>query len=76
MMYHGIHDLAISKIQKVDEELIPTFIIQEALDYFCELEKYEWCQNIKQFFQNNPTFTIQSSRAEWYGIPTKKKHKQ
>lgn len=68
MMYHGIYDLASDKIKKVDEELIPTFIIEEALNYFCELEKYECCQKIKSFFQINPTYTIQSTRDAWYGM--------
>lgn len=75
LMYYGIHDLASDKIKKVDEELIPTFIIEEALFYFCELEKYEWCQKIKQFFQIHPTYTISSSRDEWFGLSVKKKQK-
>lgn len=75
LMYHGIYNLASDKIQKVDEELIPTFIIEEALFYFCELEKYEVCQKIKNFFQVNPDFTVESSREEWYGISVKKKQK-
>lgn len=77
MMYHGLYDLASNKIQKIDEELIPTFIIEEALMYFCELEKYEICHQIKQFFQNNPSFVIESTRLDWFGIPARKnKQKQ
>jgi hypothetical protein len=75
LMYHGIYDLASNKLQKVDEELIPTFIIEEALVYFCDLEKYEFCQKIKEFFTMNPTFIITSSREEWFGINIKKKQK-
>lgn len=75
-MYYGIADLADNKIKRIAEELIPTFIVDEALMYFCEREKYEICQKIKLFFQVNPTFTVQSSRAEWYGINVKKKQKQ
>lgn len=75
LMYHGIHDLASNKMKKVDEELIPTFIIEEALVYFCDLEKYEFCQKIKEFFKNNPTFVIESSREDWFGINIKKKQK-
>lgn len=44
LMYNGIYDLSNNKLRKVDEELIPTFIIEEALVYFCDLEKYECCQ--------------------------------
>lgn len=75
MMYQGIHDLASNKIQKIDGELIPTFIIEEALFYFCDLEKYEKCMQIKTYFKNNPSYTIESSREDWYGIGTKKKQK-
>lgn len=74
-MYHGIYDLANNKMKKLAEELIPTFIIEESLAYFCELEKYEVCQKIKLFFQSNPSFTVESSREEWYGINLKKKQK-
>lgn len=75
MMYHGIYDLATNKMKKVDEELIPTFIIEESLLYFCDLEKYETCQKIKEFFQKHPSFTVESSREEWFGINVKKKQK-
>jgi hypothetical protein len=75
MMYQGLYALANNQIQKVDEELIPTFIIEEALSYFCELEKFEICQSIKSFFLQHPTYTVQSSREDWYGIPSKKAQK-
>lgn len=67
-MYKGIADLAENKIQKIDEELIPSFIIDEALAYFCKSESYEICQNIKVFFTTNLKYTIKTSRAEWFGI--------
>ena len=67
-MYQGIADLAENKMHKIDEELIPTFIIEEALYYYCELEKYEVCQKIKMFFNSNAKYIIQSSRVEWFGM--------
>lgn len=73
LMYYGIYDLANSKIQKVDDELIPTFIIEEALNYFSEIEKYEICQKIKLFFQLNPSFTIKSTREDWFGTNVNRK---
>jgi hypothetical protein len=75
LMYKGIYDLATNKIQKIDGELIPTFIIEESLTYFCDLEKYEFCQKIKSFFKENPTFTTPSTREDWFGINPKKKQK-
>lgn len=75
LMYNGIYNLADNKIQKIDEELIPTFIIEEALSYFCELEKYEICQKIKNFFKEHSSYVIASSREEWYGINVNKKQK-
>ena len=74
-MYNGLYDLANNKIQKFDEELIPSFIVEEALDYFCELEKYEICREIKTFFEINKSYVVKSSRLEWFGIPEKKKQK-
>ncbi len=75
LLYNGIYNLADNKIKKIDEELIPTFIIEESLDYFCELEKYEVCQKIKSFFKEHTSYIIQSSREEWYGIVPIKKQK-
>ena len=75
LMYKGIYDIANNKKHKVDDELIPTFIIEESLFYFCDLEKYEMCQKIKQFFKDNQDFIVQSTREEWYGVNVKKKQK-
>lgn len=75
LMYHGIYNLAINKMRKLNEELIPTFMIEEALSYFSNLEKYEMCQKIKEYFLKHQEYTIKSSRMEWYGIPVKKKQK-
>ena len=72
-MYQGIADLAENKIQKIDEELIPSFIVEEALYYYSNIEKYEICQNIKMFFINNTKYIIESSRAEWFGVNLMKK---
>jgi len=67
-MYEGIADLANKKKKRIEEELIPTFIIEEALNYFSDLEKYEICQKIKIFFFKNSKYTINITRAEWYGL--------
>ena len=67
-MYQGIADLATNKMRKVDEELIPTFIIEEALNYYCEREKYEICHKIKTFFKAHTNFIVQTSRADWFGL--------
>ena len=75
LMYYGLRDLADNKKQKIAEELIPTFIIEEALMYFCDLEKYEICQIIKTFFQNNSTFMVKSSREDWFGLNLRKNQK-
>jgi len=75
LLYNGIYNLADNKIKKIDEELIPTFIIEESLDYFSELEKYEICQKIKTFFKEHSSYVISSSREEWYGINVGKKQK-
>jgi len=75
MMYQGIAALATDKLKKLDEELIPSFIIDESLSYFCELEKYEICSKIQTFFNLHNTYVVVSSRAEWYGFDGKKKQK-
>lgn len=67
-MYEGIAALASNDLKRVEDESIPTFIIEEALEYYCELEKYEICNNIKKFHENNFKHIIKSSRAEWFGL--------
>jgi len=67
-MYEGIADLAEKRKKRIDEELIPTFIIEEALNYYSELEKYEVCKKIKVFFSKNSKYTIDITRAEWFGF--------
>jgi len=67
-MYKGIADLAQRKIKKIDEELIPSFIIEEAMSYYKDLENYELCQKIKYFFSTNPKYTVKATRAEWFGV--------
>lgn len=64
--YYGLAALVENQIKKKESKLIPSFIIEEAINYFCELEKYEICQNIKMFFITNPTFVQKSTREEWY----------
>lgn len=76
MMYQGIVDLAENKMQKIDEELIPSFIVKETLDHFSSLEKYELCKKIKAFFEINKEFIIESTRAEWFGISTGEKRQE
>ena len=56
------------KKDKIEEELIPSFIIEEALYYYSQLEYYEVCKSIKMFFSKNSKYTIQTTRAEWFGI--------
>jgi hypothetical protein len=67
-MYQGIADLADNKMKKLDEELIPTFIIEEALNYYCDQQKYEICHKIKKFFEVHKNYIIETSRAEWFGF--------
>ena len=66
-MYQGIADIAENRLEKIDEELIPTFVIEEALSYFKEKEQYETCNSIKKFFLDNKKFTLSITRVEWFG---------
>jgi hypothetical protein len=48
-------------------ELTPTFIVDEAISYFHDKEEYEICHSIKKFYEENPDFFLEVSRAEWFG---------
>lgn len=67
LFYHCVASVAQDVSQRIADELTPTFIVEEALIYFSDLEEYEICQDIKKFYEENPTFFIDVSRAEWFG---------
>lgn len=56
--------------KRISNELTPTFIVDEAIAYFHDKEEYELCQQIKVFYDDNPTFFLKISRAEWFGTVT------
>ena len=71
--YQGIAALACRKMKKIDQEQIPTFIVEEALAYYSQFEKYETCQMIKKYFDKHIKFLVSSTREEWFGtVPQKK----
>lgn len=72
-LYHGIAALACRKIKKIDKEQIPTFIVDEALAYYCQFEKYETCQMIKTFFEKHVNLLIKFTREEWFGLVPQKR---
>lgn len=53
--------------KRIADELTPTFIVEEAIDYFSSLEEYEICKLIKNFYDSNPSFFLDISRDEWFG---------
>lgn len=65
--YKGIAAMACRKPRKDNQEQVPTFIVQEAIEYYCGLEKYEICHSIKTFFDRYTKYLITSTREEWYG---------
>jgi len=67
LYYNCVASVARDISKRVADELTPSFIVHEAITYFSDLEKYEVCEIIKKFFENNPSFFIDVSRAEWFG---------
>lgn len=65
--YKCIANIAGDISRRVSNELTPTFIVDEAIAYFHDKEEYEICQLIKTFYEGNPTFFLEVSRAEWFG---------
>ena len=65
-MYKGILDIANETKEVVEDELIPTFIINETLNYYSDLEIYEACTTINNFFKKNNKYTLDITRAEWF----------
>lgn len=67
LFYHCVASVAKDVSKRVADELTPTFIVEESLTYFSDLEEYEICKQIKEFYDNNPSFFLTISRAEWFG---------
>jgi len=67
LFYHCVASVAQGDSKRIADELTPTFIVEEALTYFSDLEEYEICQDIKTFYEDNPAFFMDISRAEWFG---------
>lgn len=67
LFYNCVASVAMDSSKRIADELTPTFIVEEAIDYFSDIEQYEVCRVIKEFYDNNPMFFIDISRAEWFG---------
>ena len=68
LFYNCVASVAMDISKRIADELTPSFIIEEAMDYFSDREEYEVCQMIKKFYEENPAFFINISRAEWFGF--------
>ena len=47
-------------------EIIPSFIIEESLDYFVGKEDYDKCITLRDFIDVNPSRVSKISRKEWF----------
>ena len=65
--YRCVADVAGDLSKRIANELTPSFIVEEAIAYFSDHDEYEICQRIKNFYDENPTFFLNISRAEWFG---------
>lgn len=73
LFYNCVASVAMDISKRIADELTPTFIVEEAMDYFSDKEEYEICQKIKSFYDGNPTFFVDISRAEWFGTLVNRK---
>ncbi len=65
--YKCVADVAGDLSKRIANELTPTFIVEEAIAYFSDQDEYEVCQKIQNFYDENPSFFLKMSRAEWFG---------
>jgi hypothetical protein len=68
LMYNGLLDMSTGKIEKVNDELVPSYIVKEALSYFSSRDEFEKCHEIKQFFDNHADYIAESSKEQWFGL--------
>lgn len=67
MFYNGVLRAAEDITKRIEGEKIPSFIVEEAILYFSDKEEYEICHKIKNFYEYNPAFFIDVTRASWFG---------
>ena len=65
--YKSVAMVAFDVSKRIANELTPTFIVEEAIAYFSDRDEFETCQQIKLFYDSNPSFFLNISRAEWFG---------
>ena len=65
--YKSVALVASDSSKRIANELTPNFIVEEAIAYFCDNDEFEICQQIKSFYDNNPSFFLNISRAEFFG---------
>jgi len=66
LFYNCVASVAMDISKRIANELTPSFIIHEAIEYFSEIEEYEICIKIKSFYENNPSFFIETTRCDWF----------
>jgi len=77
LFYRSVASVSKDPSKRIADELTPSFIIEESIIYYSDIEEYEICQQIKSFYDKNPSFLLYISRAEWFGtIKTIKKEKK
>jgi len=65
--YKNVAIVAADISRRIANELTPTFIVEEAIAYFSDRDEFETCHQIKSFYDSNPSFFLNISRAEWFG---------
>lgn len=70
LFYNCVASVARDVSKRIADELTPTFIVEEAMVYFSDKEEYEVSHIIKKFYDENPSFFLAVSRAEWFGNMT------
>lgn len=68
LFYNCVASVAMDISKRISDELTPSFIVHEAIQYFSDLEEYETCSVIKKFYENNPNFFMEVSREEWFRV--------
>lgn len=66
LFYNSVASVAMDSSKRVANELTPSFIIHESIQYFSSKEEYETCMIIKNFYDNNPSFFVEITREEWF----------
>lgn len=63
--FYALYVYAKNKSSMLEKHKTPTFLLEQALQYFSEIEEFDKAAVVKQYFDKNETRLIEFTKEEW-----------